>query len=70
MPRRRVWLSFLKIFGEKLMTKPFTLGDEFENEDSSHLKKNKIVSLLKEKFDFENSHLRPPSSKEKGILAK
>ena len=52
------------------MTKPFTLGDEFENEDSSHLKKNKIVSLLKEKFDFENSHLRPPSSKEKGILAK
>ena len=70
MPRRRIWLSFLKIFGEKLMTNPFTLGDEFENEDSSHLKKNKIVSLLKEKFDFENSHLRPPSSKEKGILAK
>ena len=50
MPRRRVWLSFLKIFGEKLMTKPFTLGDEFENEDSSHLKKNKIVALLKEKM--------------------
>ena len=70
MPRCRVGLSLLKIFGEKLMTKPFTLGDEFENEDSSHLKKNKIVSLLKEKFDFENSHLRPPSSKEKGILAK
>ena len=54
------------------MTKPFSLLNEFENEDASpaHLKKNQIVSLLKEKFDFENSHLRPPISKEKGILAK
>ena len=54
------------------MTKPFSLLNEFENQDTgpAHLKKNKIVSLLKEKFDFENSHLRPPSSKEKGILAK
>ena len=54
------------------MKKPFSLLNEFENQDTSpaHLKKNKIVSLLKEKFDFENSHLRPPSSKEKGILAK
>ncbi|MBT5869668.1 MAG: pyridoxal phosphate-dependent aminotransferase family protein [Nitrospinaceae bacterium] len=54
------------------MTKPFTLLDGLENEDdeASHLKRNKIVSLLKEKFDFENTHLRPPSSKEKGILAK
>jgi 8-amino-7-oxononanoate synthase len=54
------------------MTKPFTLLDGFENDDQepSHLKRNKIVSILKEKFDFENSHLRPPVSKEKGILAK
>ena len=54
------------------MTKPFSLLNEFENEDTSpaHLKKNQIVSLLKEKFDFENSHLKPPNSKEKGILAK
>ena len=54
------------------MTKPFTLLDGLEHEDgeASHLKRNKIVSLLKEKFDFENTHLRPPSSKEKGILAK
>ena len=54
------------------MTKPFSLLNEFENEDASpaHLKKNQIVSLLKEKFDFENSHLKPPNSKEKGILAK
>ena len=54
------------------MTKPFTLVNVFKNEDEepSHLRKNKIASLLKEKFDFENSHLRPPSIKEKGILAK
>ena len=54
------------------MTKPFSLLNEFENQDTgpAHLKKNQIVSLLKEKFDFENSHLKPPNSKEKGILAK
>lgn len=54
------------------MTKPFTLLNELENEDGepSHLKRGKIVSLLKEKFDFESSHLRPSTSKEKGILAK
>lgn len=54
------------------MTKPFTLLSEIENEDGqpSHLKKSKIISLLKKKFDFENSHLRPPNSKDKGVLAK
>ena len=54
------------------MTKPFSLLNEFENEDinPAHLKRNKIVSLLKEKFDFENSHLKSPTSKENGILAK
>lgn len=56
------------------MAKPFSLLNELENQDkdagSAHLKKNKIISLLKEKFDFENSHLRPPGGKEKGILAK
>ena len=54
------------------MTKPFSLLKGIENQDTgpAHLKRNKIVSLLKEKFDFENSHLRPPNSKDKGILAK
>ena len=54
------------------MTKPFSLLNEIENEDGqpSHLKKRKIISLLKEKFDFENSHLRPPNIKDRGILAK
>ncbi len=54
------------------MTKPFTLLNDFESEDGepSHLKRNKIVSLLKEKFDFESSHLRSPVGKQKGILAK
>lgn len=54
------------------MTKPFSLLNELGNQDGipAHLKRNKIVSLLKEKFDFENTHLKPPSSKEKGILAK
>jgi len=35
-----------------------------------HLKRNKIVSLLKEKFDFENSHLRLTGEKNNGILSK
>ena len=54
------------------MTKPFSLLNEIENEDGqpSHLKKSKIISLLKKKFDFENSHLRSSNSKDKGILAK
>ena len=54
------------------MTKPFSLINELENQDTdpAHLKRNKIVSLLKKKFDFENSHLKPPKVKEKGILAK
>ena len=52
------------------MTKAFSLLNEIENEDGqpSHLKKRKIISLLKKKFDFENSHLRPPNIKDKGIL--
>ena len=46
--------------------------NELENNDTdpAHLKRNKIVSLLKKKFDFENSHLKSPNGKEKGILAK
>ncbi|MFQ5450622.1 MAG: aminotransferase class I/II-fold pyridoxal phosphate-dependent enzyme [Nitrospinaceae bacterium] len=35
-----------------------------------HLKRNKIISLLKEKFDFESSHLRFSTDKEKDILSK
>ena len=54
------------------MTKPFTLLSELESENGepSHLKKSKITSLLKKKFDFENTHLHPPNIKDKGILAK
>ena len=54
------------------MTKPFTLLSELETDDGepSHLKKSKITSLLKNKFDFENTHLHPPNIKDKGILAK
>ena len=54
------------------MTKPFSLINELENQDTepAHLKRNKIVSLLKKKFDFENSHLKSSNGKEKGILAK
>ena len=54
------------------MTKPFSLINEFENTDESpsHLKRSKIVSLLKEQFDFESTHLRPSSTTEKGIMAK
>ncbi len=54
------------------MTKPFSLINELENQDTdpAHLKRNKIISLLKKKFDFENSHLKSSNGKEKGILAK
>ncbi|MEO2044217.1 MAG: hypothetical protein ABGX43_06415 [Nitrospinaceae bacterium] len=54
------------------MKKPFTLLDDFGKEDGEppHLRRNKIVSLLKEKFDFENSHLHSPTGKDKGILSK
>ena len=54
------------------MTKPFSLLSELETDDGepSHLKKSKITSLLKKKFDFENTHLNPPNIKDKGILAK
>ena len=54
------------------MTKPFSLINELENQDTdpAHLKRNKIVSLLKKKFDFENSHLKSPNGKEKGIVPK
>tara|TARA_B100000676_G_scaffold7638_1_gene6890 strand:- start:358 stop:867 length:510 start_codon:yes stop_codon:yes gene_type:complete len=54
------------------MTKPFSLINELENQDTdpAHLKRNKIISILKKKFDFENSHLKSFNGKEKGILAK
>ena len=54
------------------MTKPFSLLSELETDDGepSHLKKSKITSLLKKKFDFENTHLHAPNIKDKGILAK
>ncbi len=46
------------------------IQDEKSNDLPAHLKRNNIVSLLKEKFDFENSHLRIPSEKGDGILSK
>jgi len=35
-----------------------------------HLKREKIISLLKKKFDFENAHLKAPSNQGSGILSK
>jgi len=35
-----------------------------------HIKREKIISLLKKKFDFENAHLRVPANRGSGILAK
>ncbi len=46
------------------------IQDEGQEETPPHLKRNKIISLLKEKFDFENSHLRVQSEKDNSILSK
>jgi 8-amino-7-oxononanoate synthase len=35
-----------------------------------HLKREKIISLLKKKFDFENAHLKAPTNQGSGILSK
>ncbi len=46
------------------------IQDEGQEEIPPHLKRNKIISLLKEKFDFENSHLRVQPDKDNNILSK
>ena len=46
------------------------IQDEGQEETPPHLKRNKIISLLKEKFDFENSHLRVQPEKDSNILSK
>jgi 8-amino-7-oxononanoate synthase len=37
---------------------------------SPHLRQNKIISKLKESFDFENTHLRSSSNEGEGVLSK
>jgi len=39
-------------------------------EVAPHIKREKIISLLKKKFDFENAHLRVPGKGGSGILSK
>lgn len=46
------------------------IQDEILNDTQPHLKREKIISLLKKKFDFENSHLRLVVKKGEGILSK
>ena len=46
------------------------IQDEGQEETPPHLKRNKIISLLKEKFDFESSHLRVQPEKDSNILSK
>lgn len=54
------------------MEKYFNLNiqDEDQNDTPPHLKRNKIVALLKKQFDFENSHLRLSPEKGDGLLSK
>lgn len=44
--------------------------DETPKDTPPHLKRDKIISLLKKKFDFENAHLRLLTKEGEGILSK
>ena len=44
--------------------------DEVSEDTPSHLKRDKIISLLKKKFDFENAHLRVVTKDGDGVLSK
>ena len=44
--------------------------DKNQKDLPPHLKRKKIIALLKEQFDFESSHLRTPIQKSEGILSK
>lgn len=46
------------------------LEDLNEKDIPPHLRREKIIALLKERFDFESSHLRAPRQQGDGILAK
>jgi 8-amino-7-oxononanoate synthase len=46
------------------------ISDEDQNGSPPHLKRNKIVALLKKEFNFENSHLRLAPEKGNGLLSK
>ena len=54
------------------MEKYFNLNiaDEVQDDVPPHLKRSKIVALLKKEFNFENSHLRFTSEKGNGLLSK
>ncbi|MGV7221781.1 MAG: aminotransferase class I/II-fold pyridoxal phosphate-dependent enzyme [Nitrospinales bacterium] len=44
--------------------------DQTHKDLPSHLKRKKIIALLKEQFDFESSHLKSPNQLGEGILGK
>ena len=47
-----------------------TFDDPKYKDSPAHLRRDQIVSKLKENFDFENSHLRAPSNEGEGVLSK
>jgi len=47
-----------------------TFDDPKYKDAPPHLRRDHIISKLKEKFDFENSHLRSPSNESGGVLSK
>lgn len=52
----------------KLDKLPF--DNQGQGDAPPHLKRKKIISLLREKFDFDNSHLRQSTKAGEGILSK
>ena len=46
------------------------IRDEFLQDIPPYQRKNKIISLLKERFDFQNAHLKTSNRKGEGILSK
>ncbi|MFQ5481287.1 MAG: aminotransferase class I/II-fold pyridoxal phosphate-dependent enzyme [Nitrospinaceae bacterium] len=49
---------------------PLPLQEQNHENIPPHLRKNKIISLLKERFDFQSAHLRTTKTKGEGILSK
>ncbi|PIQ95639.1 MAG: 8-amino-7-oxononanoate synthase [Nitrospinae bacterium CG11_big_fil_rev_8_21_14_0_20_56_8] len=46
------------------------IENEAQNDSPPHQKREKIISFLKNKFDFQQSHLRPAAPSNNGILSK
>ncbi len=51
-------------------SKQLPLAEETLQNIPPHQRKNKIISVLKEKFDFQSAHLRTTNNKGDGILSK